>query len=90
VSVGFNRIEEVESALELVGIKVLEMPREALYLAGKIFLSYRKRKGSKHSSLPDFFIGAHAIVSDFNLLTRDISRFMTYFPDLHLITPGIS
>jgi predicted nucleic acid-binding protein len=64
------------------------MPREALFLAGKVFLSYRKHKGTKHSTLPDFFIGAHAIVSDFNLITRDISRFNTYFPDLDLISPG--
>lgn len=87
VSIGFNRIEEVESALELAGIKVLEMPREALFLAGKIFLKYKKRKGTKHSTLPDFYIGAHAIISGFNLMTRDISRFNTYFPDVHLITP---
>ena len=87
VSIGFNRIEEVEAALELAGIKVLEMPREALFLAGKVFLNYRKHKGTKHSTLPDFYIGAHAIVSDFHLITRDISRFNTYFPDLHLISP---
>ena len=87
VSIGFNRIEEVEAALELAGIKVLEMPREALFLAGKVFLNYRKHKGTKHSTLPDFYIGSHAIVSDFHLITRDISRFNTYFPDLHLISP---
>jgi predicted nucleic acid-binding protein len=87
VSIGFNRIEEVEAALEQAGIKVLEMPREALFLAGKVFLNYRKRKGKKYSTLPDFYIGAHAIVYDFNLITRDISRFKTYFPDLHLISP---
>jgi predicted nucleic acid-binding protein len=88
VSIGFNRIEEVEGALELAGIKVLEMPREALFLAGRVVLNYRKHKGTKHSTLPDFYIGAHAIVSDFNLISRDISRFNTYFPDLHLISPG--
>ena len=87
VSIGFNRIEEVEVALELAEIKVLEMPREALFLAGKVFLKYRKHKGTKHLTLPDFFIGAHAIVSDFSLISRDISRFNTYFPDLHLISP---
>lgn len=87
VSIGFNRIEEVEAALELAGIKVLEMPREALFLAGKVFLSYKKHKGTKRSTLPDFYIGAHAIVSDFNLITRDISKFQTYFPELHLFSP---
>lgn len=90
VSIGFNRIEEVEAALDHAGIKVLEMPREALYLAGKVFLNYRRSKGTKHSTLPDFYIGAHAIVSAFGLITRDISRFKAYSPDLHLISPGIS
>jgi predicted nucleic acid-binding protein len=90
VSIGFKRIEEVEAVLEQAGIKVLEIPREALFLAGKVFLNYRKRKGNKHSTLPDFYIGAHAIVSTFSLITRDISRFNTYFPDLQLISPGIS
>lgn len=90
VSIGFNRIEEVETALDQAGINVLEMPREALFLAGKVFLNYRRRKGNKHSTLPDFYIGAHAIVSTFGLITRDITRFQTYFPDLHLISPGIS
>jgi predicted nucleic acid-binding protein len=90
VSIGFNRIEEVETVLEQAGIKVLEIPREALFLAGKVFLNYRRKKGRKHSTLPDFYIGAHAIVSTFDLITRDISRFQTYFPDLQLISPGIS
>jgi predicted nucleic acid-binding protein len=87
VSIGFNLIEEVEISLELAGIKVLEIPREALFLAGKVFLNYRKSKGTKHSTLPDFYIGAHAIVSTFDLITRDISKFKTYFPNLNLIYP---
>ena len=87
VSIGFNLIEEVEISLELAGIKVLEIPREALFLAGKVFLNYRKNKGTKHSTLPDFYIGAHAIVSTFDLITRDISKFKTYFPNLNLIYP---
>lgn len=88
VSIGFNRIEEVETALELVGIKVLELPREALFLAGKVFLKYSRSKGTKHSTLPDFYIGSHAIVSDLNLITRDITRYNTYFPNLNLIIPA--
>jgi len=87
VSIGFNLIEEVEAAIEQAGIKVLEIPREALFLAGKVFLNYRKSKGTKHSTLPDFYIGAHAIVSTFDLITRDISKFKTYFPNLNLIYP---
>ena len=69
VSIGFNLIEEVEAAIEQAGIKVLEIPREALFLAGKVFLNYRKSKGTKHSTLPDFHIGAHAIVSILRLKT---------------------
>ena len=87
VSIGFNRIEEVEDAIEQTGIRVLEIPREALFLAGKVFLNYRKGKGTKHSTLPDFYIGAHATVSTFDLITRDISKFKTYFPRLNLIYP---
>jgi len=87
VSIGFNLIEEVEAAIEQAGIKVLEIPREALFLAGKAFLNYRKSKGTKHSTLHDFYIGAHAIVSTFDLIARDISKFKTYFPKLNLIFP---
>ena len=87
VSIGFKRIEEVEDAIEQTGIRVLEIPREALFLAGKVFLKDRKGKGTKHSTLPDFYIGAHATVSTFDLITRDISKFKTYFPKLNLIYP---
>jgi predicted nucleic acid-binding protein len=87
VSIGFNRIEEVEDALEQSGIKVLEMPREALFLAGKVFLKYKKNKGIKYSTLPDFLIGAHATVSNFGLITRDISQFNTYFQNLNIVSP---
>jgi len=87
MSIGFNLIEEVEAAIEQAGIKVLEIPREALFLAGKVFLNYRKSKGTKHSTLPDFYIGAHATVSTFDLITRDTSKFKTYFPNLNLICP---
>ncbi len=87
VSIGFNNIEEVELAVKEAGVKVLEIPREALFLAGKTFLKYKRNKGTKSSTLPDFFIGAHAIVSSFNVLTRDIAKYKTYYPNLKLITP---
>ena len=90
VYICFDLIEEVEAVLDQSGIKVLEITREALFLAGKVFLNYRRKKGGKHSTLPDFYIGAHAVVSTFGLITRDISRFQTYFPDLQLISPDIS
>ena len=88
ISIGFKTIEEVDETLTEMGIKVLEMPREALFLAGKVFLQYRKNKGNKTSPLPDFFIGAHALTSNFQLLTRDNRKFTSYFPTLKLITPG--
>lgn len=87
VSIGFNKIEEVEAAITELGIKVLEIPREALFLAGKVFLQYRRNKGTKQSPLPDFFIGAHATVSQFELITRDSAKYNTYYPHLKLIDP---
>ena len=63
------------------------IPREALFLAGKVILRYRKRKGIKQSVLPDFFIGAHAAVQGLKLLTRDKGRYATYFPTVHLVGP---
>jgi len=87
ISIGFNKVEEVESAIEELGIKVLEMPREALFLTGKAFLKYRKSKGNKISPLPDFFIGAHVSVSGFGLITRDLAKYKTYFPQIKLIHP---
>jgi len=87
VSIGFNKIEEIEGAIAELDIKVLEIPREALFLAGKIFLKYRNNEGPKISTLPDFFIGAHASISKFDLITRDTSKFKTYFPHTKLIYP---
>lgn len=87
ISMGFEKIEELENAIEVLHLKVLEMPREALFLTGKVFLQYRKNKGTKTSPLPDFFIGAHASVSEFDLITRDVSKYKTYFPQIALIHP---
>lgn len=87
ISMGFEQIEELENAIEVLHLKVLEMPREALFLTGKVFLQYRKNKGMKISPLPDFFIGAHASVSEFDLITRDVSKYKTYFPQVALIHP---
>jgi predicted nucleic acid-binding protein len=87
VSIGFQTIEALESALHQAGFHLLEIPKEALFLAGKAFLSYRKNKGVKRSPLPDFYIGAQAAVLKMDLLTRDPSRYRTYFPTVRLITP---
>ncbi|MBL3591313.1 MAG: PIN domain-containing protein [gamma proteobacterium endosymbiont of Lamellibrachia anaximandri] len=87
ISIGFNKIEEVEQAISQLGIKVLEIPREALFLTGKAYLKYRKNKGTKNSPLPDFFIGAHVSVEKFDLITRDTNKYSTYFPQVKLIHP---
>ena len=87
LSMGFEKVEELESALDMLNLKVLEMPREALFLTGKVYLQYRKNKGTKTSPLPDFFIGAHASVSRLDLITRDLNRYRTYFPNINLIHP---
>jgi hypothetical protein len=87
VSVGFQRIEELEKAIAKCGFQIIQIPKEALFLAGKTFVRYRKRKGSKTSPLPDFFIGAHAAVDGLKLLTRDVSRITSYFPKVKFISP---
>ena len=71
-----------------MGIKVLEIPRAALFLTGKTFLKYRRNKGAKKSPLPDFFIGAHAAISKFTLVTRDVAKYKTYFPKINLVSPN--
>ena len=87
VSIGLERIEVLEEAISDLGVKVLEIPREALFLAGKAFLKYRQNRGTKTSPLPDFFIGAHASVGKLGLITRDPARYKTYFPRVRLIIP---
>ncbi len=86
-SVGFEYIEEVETLFKHLGFSIKSIPKEALFLAGKAFLQYKKRKGGKTNVLPDFFIGAHAAVSGYQLITRDKGRFSTYFPSVELIMP---
>jgi len=88
-SIGFERIEELESAITGCGFQMIQIPKEALFLAGKAFIKYKKQKGSKLYPLPDFFIGAHAAVVGLEIMTRDISRFRSYFPTVKLVTPEI-
>ncbi len=87
VSVGFERIEELDEALRPEVFTRLELPWEAGFLAGKAFLQYRRAKGSRSSPLPDFYIGAHAAIEGMVLLTRDAKRYRTYYPRLELICP---
>jgi predicted nucleic acid-binding protein len=87
VSVRYSRIEDLEAALPKAMIEREAIPYEAAFLAGKAFLTYRRRGGTKRAPLPDFFIGAHAAVADYSLLTRDAAGYRTYFPKLRLISP---
>jgi predicted nucleic acid-binding protein len=87
VSVGFDTIEALEDALPLDLYQRDPLPFEAGFLAGKAFANYRKRGGTRHSPLPDFYIGAHAAVAGYRLLTRDATRYRAYFPTVELIAP---
>jgi predicted nucleic acid-binding protein len=89
VSISFDRIEELEEVLSPHYLRRDQLPWEAGFLAGKCFRDYRRKGGDKHSPLPDFFIGAHALIAGFPLLTRVISRYRTYFPRLSLIIPDM-
>jgi predicted nucleic acid-binding protein len=88
LSIAFARIEELEAVLAEATLTVEAIPREALFLAGKAFLAYRRARGTKQSVLPDFYIGAHAAVMQYPLLTRDVTRYRSYFPGISLICPG--
>ena len=87
LSIAYARIEELESLIARAGFRLDPIPREALFLAGRVFMQYRKRRGSKTGVLPDFLIGAHAAVAGIPLLARDVARYTTYFPSLELISP---
>lgn len=87
VSIGFERIEELDEVLDSAGFLRLALPWEAAFLAGRCFLRYRRRGGTRSSTLPDFYIGAHALVEGHTLLTRDSARYRTYFPRLTLVSP---
>jgi predicted nucleic acid-binding protein len=85
VSMKFARIEDADAALADFAREPL--PYEAGFLSGKAFLAYRKRGGAKRSPMPDFYVGAHAVIGSMQLLTRDAARYRTYFPGLTLIAP---
>ncbi|CAN5218334.1 type II toxin-antitoxin system VapC family toxin [soil metagenome] len=87
VSIGFERIEELDEALPTATFVRVALPWAAAFLAGKCFLQYRRAGGARRSPLPDFYIGAHAAVAGVPLLTRDEGRYRTYLPRLALITP---
>jgi hypothetical protein len=88
ISIRFKNIEDLEEALSPEYYRRDKLPWEAAFLAGKCFVDYRRKGGEKYAPLPDFYIGAHAAVTGMSLLTRDDTRYRTYFPKLKLIAPG--
>jgi len=86
ISLSFSTIEALDDVVVTMALDLREIPRPALFLAAKAFAQYRRR-GGKAQVLPDFFVGAHAAVEGWPLLTRDASRFRTYFPTLEVVAP---
>jgi len=87
ISPRFERAADLDAALQLLPIRREALPWDAAYLAGQAFKIYRPAKAAKRSPMPDFYIGAHALVGNMRLLTRDALRFQTYFPKLNIISP---
>lgn len=87
LSLTFSTVEALDGTLDKLGLTIMELPRPALFLAGKAFVRYRRAGGKKSNVLADFFIGAHAAVIGCPLLTRDTKRYQRYFPSVKLIAP---
>lgn len=87
VSARFEQIEDLDEALPGTYYRRLPLPFEAAFLAGQCFVKYRRRGGDRRSPLPDFYIGAHAALAGFTLLTRDARRYQAYFPSLRITAP---
>lgn len=87
ISLSFSTLEALDDVVVTMALDLREIPRPALFLAAKAFAQYRRRGGSKAQVLADFFIGAHAAVEGWPLLTRDARRFRTYFPTLEVVAP---
>ncbi|MGH3918227.1 MAG: type II toxin-antitoxin system VapC family toxin [Pseudonocardiaceae bacterium] len=90
VSATYATVEEVDAVLADPGLVRSEVPWPAAYLAGRCHVEYRRRGGVRARTLPDFFIGAHAAVLGMRLLTRDPTRYRTYFPTIEIIAPMTS
>ncbi len=87
LSLTFSTVEALHRTIDNLGLAVIEIPRPALFLAGKAFVRYRRQGGTKSNVLGDFFVGAHAAVSGQSILTRDTKRYAAYFPSVQLIAP---
>ena len=88
LSCTFKKVEDLDEVLQVMELKFNQIPKPALFLAGKAFQRYRRQGGVKNSILADFFIGAHAALSRLPVLTRDTQRYQTYFPTVKLVSPN--
>ena len=88
LSLTFSSVEALDDVLDGMQLGMVEIPKPALFLAGKAFMQYRRNGGTKNNVLGDFFIGAHAAVAGWPVLTRDATRFRKYFPSVKLVTPA--
>ena len=87
LSLTFSTVEVLDQTIAGLGLAMIEIPKPALFLAGKAFVRYRRQGGTKSNVLGDFFIGAHAAVSGLQILTRDTKRYRSYFPSVVLVAP---
>ena len=87
ISPRFATAADLDAALQLLPLRRELLPWDAAYLAGQAFKIYRTARGKKRSPMPDFYIGAHALLGNMRLLTRDAARFQTYFPKLNIVSP---
>ncbi|MEM8964731.1 MAG: type II toxin-antitoxin system VapC family toxin [Acidobacteriota bacterium] len=88
LSIGFELEQDLDDTLRDADVRCLALPCRAAWPAARAFTEYRARGGSRQTPLPDFFIGAHAEAEGLNLLTRDVSRYRTYFPSVELVAPS--
>lgn len=88
LSLTFSTVEALDRTIDDLGLTMIEIPRPALFLAGKAFVRYRRQGGKKNNVLADFFIGAHAAVAGYPVLTRDTQRYATYFSGVSLVSPA--
>lgn len=87
LSFGIETISDVDNLIRNFGLLYKDVPRLGLFKAAKAFREYKKRKGSKDFVLPDFFIGGHAEAIGVAIITRDVNRYKTYFPNVQIIHP---
>ncbi|MEY4910893.1 MAG: hypothetical protein RL761_556 [Pseudomonadota bacterium] len=86
ISRAFLNTHSLDIFLKNAAIDVADIPNQAGFSAARAHDAYRAAGGTRSATLPDFFIGAHASATGYELLTRDPKRVRTYFPDIRLIT----